>query len=437
MAIRKKIRLPYGHGVLEAVPPPGVCLGVLDVADAPAVNNPGAALCEALANPIGTVEPLSIDREERVTIIVSDAFRHTGIDQLLPTLLDYLREAGATDQNIQFVFATGTHRPPTPDEQAQILGEEVFDRFKACAFPHAPHDEAQLVEVGTTSRGTRVRLNRRVVESDRVIVTGAVVLHYFGGFGGGRKSILPGIAAADSIAMNHARNLHPTDETLNPNVRIGAMEGNPVAEDMQEAADFCRCDLLVNTVLNRDGAIAGIYAGGLTEAHAAATRHAHRLFAVNIAELADLVIASAGPAKNWVQSHKALFNAYQAVRPEGRIVLAARTPEGYGGNKFAQWIGYGSRQAIIAELRQNAEINGQTALSTIGKARITTFITELSGEEVAAMGGRKAPDLATAVTDAVAELRAAGIAQPRYYVLPSAAYTVPFLDQEAPLATGP
>ena len=423
------ICIPYGHDTLEASIPWATILDTIEVGEAAPLGDLESAFIQALAHPVGQEDTLgdTVRAGETVAILVSDSFRKTGIHHLLPRLLGVLTAAGVREEDICFVFATGTHRGPTPAEAAEILGANTHARYHARAYSHDPFDEAGLVRVGTTSRGTPVTLNRRVVEADRVIVTGAVVLHYFGGFGGGRKAILPGIAGVETIAANHARNLHPTEDTLNPDVRIGRLAGNPVAEDMAEGAAFCRCDLLINTVLDRQGNIAGIHCGGLTAAHAAACAQAHDLFAVPITEQADLVVATAGSAKNWVQSHKALFNAYQAVKPGGRIIMAARAPEGFGGNKFAQWVALGSREAIIAELRRNAEINGQTALSTLEKAAMTDFITELSNEQVKLMGGRRAASLEDALENARRELLRAGVDQPTCYIMPSAAYTVPMV----------
>ncbi len=421
------IRLPYGTEHLEAELTWGRHLGTLDIADAPAIDNIAAAARRAIETPIGLHAGLGelVQPDDTVAIVVSDAFRHTGIDQILPTLIDLLNRAGIRDEDILFTFASGTHRPPTEAEQARILGQAVYDRFRGRAFLHDPHDEDNLLFMGYTSRGTPVKLNRRVQDCDHVIVTGAVVLHYFGGFGGGRKSILPGIASAETIARNHALNLDPAQDRLNPAVRIGALDGNPVAEDMLEAAQLAKVDYVINTVLNREGRIAGIFAGDLDAAHRVAAQFAHRLFTVNLKRRADLVIASAGNPKNFIQSHKALFNAYQAVKPEGRIILLTPSPEGFGGDTFARWLKLGDRAAIIAELRKRAEINGQTALSTIEKAPITTFITELPEKDVAILGGRKAESLQQALEFVRRDFNQADVKEPAYYVMPSASYTVP------------
>ena len=210
-----------------------------------------------------------------------------------------------------------------------------------------------------------------------------------------------------------------------PDVRIGMLDGNPVSEDMLEGARFLKVDFLINTVLNRRGQIARIFAGDMEAAHAAACRFAYGLYAVTIPQQADLVIAATGPTRNFVQSHKALYNAYQAMRPGGRIVLLAPCEEGLGGEQFAQWIRLGDRNAILAALRKQCEINGQTALSTLEKAPSTVMVTEMSPEEVAMMGSRKAAGLPEALSIVRNELPP----DPSFYIMPSAAYTVPFFTE--------
>jgi nickel-dependent lactate racemase len=422
------IVLPYGAGEIAARLPGGVALGALDVADVPELADRDAAIRRALDAPIGLERGLfqTVRPGEKIVIVVSDSFRQTRADQVVPVLLDGLAGAGIDLGDVSILFATGTHRPPTPDEQRALLGEASFARMQGRLFTHDPRDEANLAEVGTTRRGTRVRLNRRFVETDRRILTGAVVLHYFGGFGGGRKSVLPGLASVDTIAHNHAMNLAPDSDALNPAVRIGGLEGNPVAEDMLEGAKLARVDCIVNTVLNRQSRIAAVFAGELEAAHREAATYARNLFSRPIERRADLVLAASAGTKNFVQTHKALYNAWQAMTPGGRIVLAAPCAEGLGGEQFVKWLRLGSRSAIFAGLRKQSEINGQTALSTVEKAPSTLMVTEMKDEDVALMGARKAASLQEAIDRALAELAEAGRGEPTYYLMPSAAYTVPF-----------
>ena len=423
-----RVQIPYGDSIQEADTPWLRDLGVLDIADVPELPDRDHAIAHALENPIGLDRNLySIVRPgERVAIVVSDAFRHTAVDVVLPILLNGLNRCGIRDEDILFVFASGTHRPPTGEEQARILGPAVYRRFQSRAFTHDPRDEAMLVSVGTTRRGTHVEINRRVWECDRVIATGAAVMHYFGGFGGGRKSILPGICSAKTIAQNHAMNLHPLEDTLDPAVRIASLDGNPVAEDMLEGARLLGVDYVINTVLNRHGHIAGIFAGELDAAHRSAAAFARSLYAVSIKEQADLVIAASPTTRNFVQTHKALFNAYQAMRPGGRIILLAPCPEGLGGEPFVKWLRLGTRKEIIHGLRRESEINGQTALSTIEKAPNAILVTELDDAAVRLLGSERAGNLDEALATARALFPVP--ASPTCYLMPSAAYTVPFLE---------
>lgn len=419
---------PYGSRTLRFTPPGVVSwLGTLDIADTPELAERDAAVRNAIRRPIGLKRGLGsiLKQGETVAIIVSDAFRQTRADQVLPILVEELNQAGIPDTDIQFLFATGVHRPPKREEQARILGPTIYERFKERAYAHDPRDEANLVNVGTTSRGTPVIVNRRAVEAKRRIIVGAVVLHYFGGFGGGRKSILPGLASVESIARNHSMNLDPVEDRLNPDVRIGVLDGNPVAEDMLEAAQLVGVDFTINAVLNRHAQIAAVFAGELDAAHRVAADYARGMFAAPITQRADLVVANAGPTRNFVQSHKALYNAYQAVKPDGRIIFVARCEEGLGGDAFSKWIRLGNREAIIAGLRRHSEINGQTALSTVEKAPITLFITDMTDADVATLGGRKWPTLEQAIATAMSEL---AIRAPLTgYIMPTAAYTVPVL----------
>lgn len=405
-------------------------LGTLEVAPAPALADVPGALDALLMNPIGQGgNPLDrVNPGDAVAIVVSDHCRKTSIDRLLPRLLQHLETRGVRAEDIRFLVATGSHRAPTPAELAWILGESVWKRFHTRVYPHDPRDPENLELVGETTRGTPVWINRRALDADHLIVTGAVVLHYFGGFGGGRKSIVPGLAGLETIARNHAMNLHPERDELDPRVAIGQMAGNPVAEDMLEAATMVPVSCLINTVLNQELTVAGLFVGDLEHAHAEACAFAQEMYAVPIAEEADLVIAASPHTGNFVQTHKALYNAFQAVKPNGRIVLAAPCPEGLGGEQFAQWLGLGSPEAIITELRKRAEINGQTALSTRQKSAITLFVTEMDDAAVSQLGGRRADSVAAAVSLALQEIRADGNPAPTLYSMPAAAYTVPFLD---------
>jgi lactate racemase len=430
------LSLPYGSRTLKATWTGGGTMEELRIADAPALPDVAAAARIAMGNPIGMQHGLGrvVEPGDTVAIVVSDAFRRTGVDQYLPALLLRLKEAGIRYEDVSIAVATGTHRAPTPKETKAILGADVYDGFKERTFAHDAFDKDNFKRMGFTRRGTPVEINRRVRQCKRVIATGAAVLHYFGGFGGGRKSILPGIASAKTIAANHSLNLHPTEDRLDPDVRIGVLDNNPVAEDMLDGARLCGVDFIINTVLNQQGEVAGIFAGELSAAHRKAADFARELHALPIDQQANIVLASAGMAKNYIQSHKALFNAYQACKPAGRIIFACPAPEGLGSESFLKWIRLGNPEKIIAALRKKADINGQTALSTLQKAKGACFITKLPENDLACLGAERAVTLNKALKWAHAVLPKSGKNKdgPLIYSMPDASYTVPILRQGRP-----
>ncbi len=421
------IEMPYGRKALHAVVPGTLSVFSLDIAATSPLDDAVAALRAALHAPIEMdgAALKGIRHGERVAIVLSDSFRHTGIAEVLPALVEEILRRGVAEKDLCFLVATGVHRRPTVEELQRIMGSELYARYASQCFPHVPDDADGLVYVGNTSRGTPVWLNRRLFEVDRVILTGTVVLHYFAGFGGGRKSIVPGLAGEQTIAANHSLNLHPYEDRLNPDVQIGRLDGNPVAEDMAEAAAFAPAECVVNTVLNRDNRIAGLFVGNRHAAHEAACAFAARMYEVPLPHPADIVIASAGTARNFVQSHKALFNAYQAMKPGGRIVFLTPAQEGLGASAFRDWLSLGTWHAVIQRLRESAEINGQTALSTLEKAPSAVMVTEMNDAEVRLTGARKAQSLQAGLGLCLSELAAAGVNNPSICLMPSASYTVP------------
>lgn len=422
-----RIAMPYGGEQVSAECADAALLAPLEIKEAPPISDPGGALRAMLDTPCGMPRPAleGLGTRGTVTIVVSDSFRRTGIHQVLPALLDGLRKAGVGEDHISFLVATGMHRPPTPSELREILGVPVFDAYQDRTHLHNPMDSGQLVHLGSTRRGTPVWINRRAMETDFLIVTGTVVLHYFAGYGGGPKSIVPGLAGVQTIAANHSLNLDPVEDRPAPRVRIGVLGGNPVAEDIAEAAGMVRTGLCVNTVLNRHGELCGLHAGAPQAAHRAACEQAAALYTATLDAPADLVIASAGTARNFLQSHKALFNAWQAMRPGGKILFLAPCPEGLGGSGFAEWLRLGSPESVIRHLRSHAEINGQTALSTLAKGSSTVMVTEMPQELVRLTGAVSAGTFQEGLDHCLAELRAGGVARPSIRPMPSASHTVP------------
>lgn len=363
---------------------------------------------------------------EEVCIVVSDQTRKTSADRILPVLLEGLVKKGCSVTDMSILFACGIHRHPTNEEISSILGTASATAFKGRIFMHDPDADADLVSVGVSRLGHEVRLNRRAVEAKRLILTGTVTYHYHAGFGGGRKSLVPGLAGRGTIAHNHSLTLDLAANRFHPLVHAGTLTGNPVAGEMLEGARMRRPDFIINTVLTPDHRLAGVFAGDMEAAHRAACGFAESIYRCNINEPADFAVASAAGASNWIQAHKALYNADRAVKPDGRIVLLAPCPEGLGNERFRYWVTQPEIDAIFSGLRKSPEVNGQTALSSRLRGARAILVTGMPGRDRADLGIETAPDLETAIRKVVKDLACRGIKEPTWYAMPEALYTVPF-----------
>ena len=365
---------------------------------------------------------------ESVCLVVSDQTRKTAVHRILPVLLRRLTGRGCKVRDFFILVATGIHRPPTPSELDQIIGAEMTSAFSGRIFIHDPDDATNLVSIGKTRCGHEVCLNRRAVEADRLVLLGAATYHYHAGFCGGRKSIVPGLAGRATIAYNHSLTLDPEHDRIRPGVEIGRLDGNPVSEEMLECARLHPPDFIVNTVLAPDGQLAGVFAGDFDLAHRAACELVEQIDRVDIRKKADFVVADAAGAGNWIQAHKALFNAARAVKAAGRIILLAPCPEGLGNERFRYWVMRPALADIYRGLRQSPEVNGQTALSTRLCGARAILVTQLSARDVADLRIASVPDQETAIRLTLDKLARAGIKRPTYYLMPEAMAVVPFFE---------
>jgi len=361
--------------------------------------------------------------------VVSDATRRTAVNRILPLVLRGLRERGCSMDRIHIVVATGIHRAPTADEIEMILGHDVARELRGRITPHDPDDESALAHAGETRRGCKVRLNRRAMESDCLIVFGAVSYHYHAGFGGGRKSIVPGLAARDTIALNHSLALDHEKNSFRRGVQIGRLDGNPVSEEMLEGAMLRRPDIIVNTVVSPDGRLVGVASGHLDAAHRAACAMLERCARADISEPADLVLATAPGARDWIQAHKALLNAARAAGPDGLVALWAPCPEGLGNERFRMWARMRDIPEMFRLLKKSPEVNGQTAVSTRLHAPRTVLVTRMPARDIEDLGIETQPDMESAIRSALRRTAASGRKRPRYYLMPDAGHVTPFISQ--------
>ena len=289
----------------------------------------------ALDHPIDSA-PLKelVKAGDKVCVVISDVTRRwQAPDTYLPILIGELEAAGVRDEDILILSATGTHRRQTEEEHIGLVTKPVYDRIRV--EDHVCTDQDNLAYVGTTSRGTPVWLDKRALACDKIILTGGVVYHFMAGFGGGRKSILPGIAGRETIMKNHNLALNPgLGSGSHPEVRSANMTAaNPVHADMMEACSMAAPTFLLNVVVNDEQKIIGAFAGNWVTAHRAACDLVDRLYGVPAHEKTPLVIASAGGYPkdlNFYQTIKTLCNALDVSQEGGTIILVTKSEEGFG-----------------------------------------------------------------------------------------------------------
>lgn len=281
------------------------------------------AVRTALENPIG-VPPLAsqVSPESTVCIVFSDITRPMPYQHILPPLLEEL--SGVPDENIIFMNGLGTHRPNTQAELEEILGSEILARFRV--LQHDCRDDSQLVSVGASSLGHEIRINKRFMDSSVRVLTGYIEPHLFAGFSGGPKAILPSVAGAETIFANHG-----ADMIARPGVGFARTWGNPIWEEMMEAASMVGPSFLLNVAQTEGREITGVFAGDLAAAHQAGVEFVRQSSMVAVSEPFDVALSTAGGYPldiSMYQSVKGLAVAQEIVKPGGSVILAAECSEG-------------------------------------------------------------------------------------------------------------
>jgi lactate racemase len=367
---------------------------------------------------------------ERVTIAVSDITRVWQRNDLsLPILLETLNAAGVPDENVTIVIAVGGHRLNTDDEHMEICGRNVCHRVRV--LNHDAHDLDNMVYLGRTSRGTEVRVSRLAMEADRLILTGGTIYHYMSGYGGGRKSVLPGLSHIDTIRQNHVLGL-ATDAGRGSNSQSASRitRGNALHEDMMEIAGFVQPDFLVNIVPTLAGGVAGVFAGNWASAWHEATRLVDRIFGVPIEATADIVVASAGGYPrdiNLYQTGKTMDNAGYAMRTGGVAIILSECSQVRDPETFFKWFAYPSNRELDAALREGFHLDGWVALKQRECNTKGLFILVTRPENAEALkptGFTVCAGIEEALSIAY---RKCGTQTPRITVMPRASLTLPIL----------
>jgi nickel-dependent lactate racemase len=340
---------------------------------------------------------------DSVLIVVSDATRATASAQTLNLLVRRLIQVGVSPADLAIIFATGIHRPVTPDEKVELLTPFVAQRIKT--IDHSAYDVSQMVSLGTTDRGTPVDVNRALKDFSQVVITGAIGFHYFAGFTGGRKSICPGLASARTIEATHMLALDFETGGRRAGVGAGLLDGNAVHQECERVAALVDPCFSINCVVDDRGRAVRVYAGDWRASHNAGCSEYLASHSVNIDKKREVVIASCGGSPydiNLIQAHKALEMAAHACDDGGTIILLAECRDGLGHPTFLKWFDEQNSDALAGRLRDTYEVNGQTAWALLTKAeRYRVFlISELLDDKVHQM--RMTPALS--LTDALNEV---------------------------------
>jgi len=415
-----QIPLKYGHTTLS--------LDLDSQASRVAVLTSGRACPEcdettliqnALARPIGSQRLAElISPGQRVVIVTSDVTRPCPSSLLLPHLLGELYRGGVRHENVTVVFGLGTHRPHSKAEQIQLVGEQVFQRVRCI-----DSDPSDCAFVGRTSRGTPVSIFRPVMQADVRVCVGNIEYHYFAGYSGGVKAIVPGVAGAETIQHNHRR-------MTEPGALPGHLDDNPVRCDIEEAGELVGVHFILNAILDEDKTVVSVVAGNARAAHREGCQQLDVFGLATIDQAVEVVIVSAGGYPkdlNLYQAQKALDNARHIVRPGGVIVLVAECGEGMGSATFERWMREpGGPDAIIAHIQREFVIGGHKAAAiamTMKQAEVC-LVSAMPALDLRAMGFTPFDNLAEATRYALNKFDA-----PRVAVMPEGGSIVPCVRQ--------
>lgn len=367
----KNFSFKYGDGFVDFALDEKNIVGELYGNTTEPVTNIRQALFESLDRPVESCPLFQFALPgDQITLIISDMSRFwMRQDLVLPHLISYLNErCGIPDSSIVIVVANGTHVGDGPEILSRLTGPEIYNRIKVVNHDCLADD---LVYIGTTARGTRVKINPYAA-SRKVISLGACTHHVMAGFGGGRKSILPGVASAEAIRQNHAHALDPHAPRSNPLIGNAVLDANPIHEDMCQAASMLRHMFTVNLVMNADMKLAHIVAGDRFKAWQKACSLADAIYTVPIPQKADVVITSCGgfpKDMSFYQGGKTIDNVEPALKDGGTLILTAECRDGGGPAEYFDWIKPLKAGTLDSELRENFTIPGYVFYLNCEQAR--------------------------------------------------------------------
>ncbi len=412
-----RILIPYHRSFLKAELPDERVLAVLS-SRRPAKSHASQEQCvaDALKNPIGSA-PLSVLAESarRVLILSSDHTRPVPSRILMPMILREIRK-GNPAAEIIILVTTGCHRPSTQQELVEKYGDVIVN--SECIRMHDSTAENELVDKGLLPSGGRLRLNRLVDWADLLVGEGFIEPHFFAGFSGGRKSVLPGMASRETVLYNHCAKF-----IAHLKARTGILAGNPIHEDMVHAAKVAGLKYIVNVALDENKKIIGAWAGDPVKAHVQGCA-----FVMDHARVpkvtGDIVLTSNGGYpldQNIYQAVKCMTAAEGCVRPGGVIIVSAACHDGHGGEHFFRQSSQPvppeeilrQIEAVPAEETEPDQWQTQILMRVLSRARVIFIAAPALQDQIEKMHMTYAPSLESAL--AMADAMTPG---GRYVVIP-------------------
>lgn len=391
------MELKFGYGKTEQTVnvPDKNLLGVL-VSNEMEHKRLGVEAVEyALQNPIGAAALGSLVKAgQKIAIIASDISRPVPSYDILPSILEELFSAGCKAEDITVVFALGSHRNHTEEEMRRLAGDKVFDTVRC-----VDSDPNDCIHMGTTDKGTPVDITRVVAEADFKICTGNIEFHYFAGYSGGAKAIMPGVSTPSAIQANHRM-------MVEESACAGKLEGNPIRQDIEQAGDICGIDYIVNVVLDEHKHIVYAVAGDVTKAHRDGCAYLDKMYSKKIPERADIVLVSQGGAPkdaNLYQVQKALDNAKHAVKKGGTIILMGACNEGLGSKTFESWLlSAETAESMIDRIHKQFQLGGHkaAAIAMVLQNASIDLISEMDDDFVRSIFLNPKPSAQKALDDA-------------------------------------
>jgi len=377
-----EIELPYGDSFLKTKIPTKHLSYVLNSKYIKGLANEREAITNSLRAPIGC-SPLRdcLNKNDKVVVMVTDNTRPCPDDRLLPPILAEL-EAKIPRENITIMVAVGLHPPLDKQELVKKLGRDIVENYDVIN-----HDVDQCVYIGTTSRGTPVDINTRVVEADFRLSTGFIEPHWFAGFSGGRKSIAPGVFSVRSAYKNHSYKMldHPCSVS-------GIIQGNLVHEDLVEQAIMAKLNFIVNVILNKDREITHIVTGDPLKAHKIGCEIESDIATVKAPHKVDIVITTNGGAPldlDLYQSCKGMNTASKITRDGGIVIIASACSTGKGPEEFVELhASVSSPKEVLRKIRREEPIGVQWQNQILARDQLRNdfyLVSELEDSVVKAM----------------------------------------------------